>query len=528
MKKLIFIAAAFFLLPFIAVKGNPAGNPAESQSPSRPANVSAKSASQSGYISPTPGRFPIIAYSPVTDEKIPTKADFDTLKACGFNCAMTLFNHDEYYDLMGEIKDLGISFIPILDNYTNSRNYDGIKKFITDTRQFMYDNDIPDSLIGGYRIKDEPYYKDMDFIGISYNAAKISDPKVMPIVNLPAQPIGDFRPNAPKHAYSSYAGKRDTMLLYLNKFYETVHPDVLSYDYYPLVYKSHNQTIELNDSDFYYNLQLFALLSKLKGIPFWAFCQSSNVRFCEIGKQDYREHPVATENFLRYEAFSALAFGAKGINYWRYSDRRDDYSNVAKDGTYMLYFSALTDTLGHREPAWKCAQTVNRDIRKHEQMFLNAQLMSYSFFDSKLRTKLYIRPSINGISIPEYDGPIKIVEVVGKGILLSRIFDGSENLAIVNLDPFNPTNVKIGYDKDIAYTIMKRCDMVNHHNHELPTDSLIPIFHPINGSGDVAGTEISNESNTFVTQEIKLKPGGCSIVHYKFRTDERNSGMGKQ
>lgn len=221
MKKLIFIAAAFFLLPFIAVKGNPAGNPAESQSPSRPAKVSAKSASQSGYISPTPGRFPIIAYSPVTDEKIPTKADFDTLKACGFNCAMTLFNHDEYYDLLGEIKDLGISFIPILDNYTNSRNYDGIKKFITDTRQFMY-------------------------------------------------------------------------------------------------------------------------------------------------------------------------------------------------------------------------------------------------------------------------------------------------------------------DKDIAYTIMKRCDMVNHHNHELPTDSLIPIFHPINGSGDVAGTEISNESNTFVTQEIKLKPGGCSIVHYKFRTDERNSGMGKQ
>ena len=156
MKKLIFIAATIFLLPFIGMKGTPAGNP--SASPSRAANSSSKASNQSGYISPTPGRFPIIAYSPVTDERIPTKADFDTLKACGFNCAMTLFNHDEYFDLMGEIKGLGISFIPILDNYTNRRDSIGLRRFIESTRQFMQDNDIPDSLIGGYRIKDEPWY----------------------------------------------------------------------------------------------------------------------------------------------------------------------------------------------------------------------------------------------------------------------------------------------------------------------------------------------------------------------------------
>ena len=151
MKKLLFIAAAIFLLPFIGMKGTPAGNPVASlpQSSSRAANAPAKSSGQSGYISPTPGRFPIIAYSPVTDERIPTKADFDTLAACGFNCAMTLFNHDEYFDLMGEIKDLGITFIPILDNYTNRNDCDGIKEFITNTRQFMRDNDIPDSLSGG-------------------------------------------------------------------------------------------------------------------------------------------------------------------------------------------------------------------------------------------------------------------------------------------------------------------------------------------------------------------------------------------
>lgn len=73
MKKLIFIAATIFLLPFIGMKGTPAGNP--SASPSRAANSSSKASNQSGYISPTPGRFPIIAYSPVTDERIPTYDD---------------------------------------------------------------------------------------------------------------------------------------------------------------------------------------------------------------------------------------------------------------------------------------------------------------------------------------------------------------------------------------------------------------------------------------------------------------------
>ena len=69
MKKLLFIAAAIFLLPFIGMKGTPAGNPVASlpQSSSRAANAPAKSSGQSGYISPTPGRFPIIAYSPNTN-----------------------------------------------------------------------------------------------------------------------------------------------------------------------------------------------------------------------------------------------------------------------------------------------------------------------------------------------------------------------------------------------------------------------------------------------------------------------------
>ena len=506
MKKLIFIAATIFLLPFIGIKGTPAGNPvtSHSQSSSSAGNAPAKSSGQSGYISPTPGRFPIIAYSPVTDERIPTKADFDTLKACGFNCAMTLFNHDEYFELMGEIKDLGITFIPILDNYTNRGDCDGIKNFITDTRQFMRDNDIPDSLIGGYRIKDEPAYKFIDALSPCYNAAKNADPLVMPIINLPAEPSGDFRPEASTQAYSSNPGKRDTMSMYLNHLYESVHPAVWSYDYYPILYKSDANKIEVNDNDFYYNLQLFARLSKEKGIPFWAFCESSHVRYCNTNEKTYKERPVATEEYLRYEAFSALAFGAKGINYWRYSDRGDDYSQVNKKGDYLLYISALTDTLGNREPAWKCAQAVNMEIHKHGQMFLNGELASYSFFDSNLNTNVYVRPT-DGADIPEYDGSVDIKAVSGKGILVSRIDDGLENILIVNLDPFSSTKVTIG---EYPYRrVYKECDLVY-----FPiADPNLPIIGPV----DEDDPNIYIDVNKYTTSEITLKPGDYRIMHYR-------------
>ena len=525
MKKLLFIAAAIFLLPFIGMKGTPAGNPVASlpQSSSRADNAPSKSSGQSGYISPTPGRFPIIAYSPVTDERIPTKADFDTLAACGFNCAMTLFNHDEYFDLMGEIKDLGITFIPILDNYTNRKDCEGIKEFIANTRQFMHDNDIPDSLIGGYRIKDEPWYNVIDSVVVPcYNAAKSEDPKALPIVNLPAQPTGNFRPLKISHSYSSDPHKRDTMSMYLNHFCDIVHPDVLSYDYYPFLYRFSTDAIEVNDSDFYYNLQLFARLSKEKGIPFWAFCQSSNVRFCKLHDQEYTEHPEATENFLRYEAFSALAFGAKGINYWRYSNRRDDLSQVKfVDGEYVgqytEYLSALTDTLGNCEPAWKCAQTVNMEIKRYEEVFLGAELRSYSFFDSGLNTDRYVRPT-DGADIPEYDGLIDIKAVSGKGVLVSHLYkNGLNHIILVNQDPFNSTKVKIGYwDGRVAIIAMK-CDGLHMFN---PGG-----FHnPFDGTTDKDDPDIRRPWGSYVTEEITLEPGGYHIKHYLIYASSNENG----
>jgi len=75
MKKLLFIAATIFLLPFIGMKGTPAGNPSASKAPSPSENINSQAVYQPHYISPTPGKFPIIASSPVSDNRIPTRAE---------------------------------------------------------------------------------------------------------------------------------------------------------------------------------------------------------------------------------------------------------------------------------------------------------------------------------------------------------------------------------------------------------------------------------------------------------------------
>lgn len=462
MKNLLFIAAAIFLLPFIGMKGSPAGSPSASKPSSRAGNAAVGIAYAPHYISPTPGRFPIIACSPISEGQIPTKADFDTVAACGFNAAMTVFNTAHYFPLMKEIEDLGIVLIPILDYYTVTKAKDTIEYI----RQYMSDNDIPYSMIGGYRVRDEPSYTEIydGRIGERHNAIKNADPDVMPFVNLAAQPINDFSPNSLQKAYSSNPVLRVDMSKYFKECYYKVHPDVWSYDFYPFVYRSWKKKLFVEYEDFYYNLRLFAGMSRRTGMPFWAYCQATNIQNITIGETDniYTEHPKAKEEYLRYEAFNALALGAKAITYWRYS-YRDDAPHPDTVGTnYDHYISSLTDQNGRTTPEWKAVQKVNEEIRRHEKLFMNSRLQSYSLIGNPallLDTGNYVKPTDSLCAdIPEYDGPVKVQVTSGPGVLVSKLQDGIRLVTfIVNQSPYDTTNVMLSYRRgDIRKVMLER------------------------------------------------------------------------
>ena len=523
MKKLLLFATALFLLPFLAVKGHPSTNPAESQAPSRSANANSQTVYQPDYISPTPGRFPIIASSPISEDRMPTKADFDLLVQGRFNAAMMIFNTAKYLPLLNKI-DQYLTIIPILDYYSPSKARDTIEYI----REYMDANDIPYSMIGGYRVKDEPGYGDMKETQDRYIAIKHADPDVMPFVNLAAQPIGKFKPNAPQRSYSSDSLKRDTMSMYFNHFYDMVHPDVWSYDYYPFVYHSHGDTLVVNYADFYYNLQLFARMSKEKGIPFWAYCQATNVRFIKIGQTNYREHPEATEERLRYEAFNALAFGAKAITYWRYSYREDAPHPDTVGTEYEHYISSLTDKYGRPTRAWKAAQKVNMEILRHEDLFTNTELQSYSLLGdtaSLLGKERYVRPTY-GADIPEYDGHISIRKSSGPGFLVSSLKEGEHFVTfIVNQSPTDSTTFVMSHPIDLVKILM-----VEHEHadslHGLISSVSNPIFHE---SGPIIKPNFPLDpfEPAYISSMpwyVRLAPAGYMIIEYDYTPPQKTDG----
>lgn len=144
-------------------------------------------------------------------------------------------------------------------------------------------------------------------------------------------------------------------------------------------------------------------------------------------------------------------------------------------------------------------------------MFSNAELMSYSFFDSKLNKDVYVRPT-DGADIPEYDGPFRIKKISGKGILVTRIYDGGDKIVFVNLDPFNITKVEVVYNSYVYRILSKPCDVTD----ERPAWKLTgKLEDPLEDSITEDETEESVNASRLDVGELTLKPGGYHILHYR-------------
>ena len=95
---------------------------------------------------------------------------------------------------------------------------------------------------------------------------------------------------------------------YINSWLEKVSPKHISYDSYPLL--TNGNII----GDYFYNLDIVRAKSRFKKIPFWTFIQTLSIAGTP-GVSDKRE---PSEADIRWQVWSNLAFGAKGIQYFCY------------------------------------------------------------------------------------------------------------------------------------------------------------------------------------------------------------------
>ena len=263
-------------------------------------------------------------------------------------------------------------------------------------------------------LQDEPHFEDLPNLKKEYDHLMEFSQNKPIYVNL----IGSIS--------KKYTGDCKTMIEYLDTIDSLLHPEIWSYDYYPVSIS--NSKININYNQFFASLNAFKEQSQKTGKPYWAFCQGMEYKNSQI------QRPAATLPFLRFEAFCALAFGAKGIVYWGYSLPKSNDEQ---------YLSALTESNGKKTKAWYCSQKVNQEIRAFNDIFCHSKVNKIHINNHNL-----LFTHLN----KEFESPlnnISLISVSGIGVLLSDISsDGKNFIIIINLDVENSQDIICNFNND--------------------------------------------------------------------------------
>lgn len=380
------------------------------------------------YISPSPGRFPIIAHGTLpsmndaSGKRVPytmTQKDFDNLKDCGFNVFHLSARDDTLFNILDRLKHVeGLSILYYTDDFMRGDAH--TKAYIRGVYARMKNRNMPQSLIGGWFLKDEPKYIEVNEYSQYYKTLAEADATKMPIINL----VGSAE-QIVVGSDTCIDGKIRTRPYdqFIDIIQDKFKPAVWSYDLYP-VELNNDGSVKVDYNLFYGDLIFFSYMAKKTKRPFWAYCQSMSLI------KGGTHLPPPTEEYLRFEAINALAFGAQGIVYWTYAPRADTNEET--------YLSALVDANGNPNKYWQYARTVNREIRNYESVFLNADFQSFYFYGiSGYGNATYLRH-------PSPSDPVLIDSFSGRGLLVTYLKNnGKDYVIVVSQDALNSQNVMV-------------------------------------------------------------------------------------
>jgi hypothetical protein len=183
---------------------------------------------------------------------------------------------------------------------------------------------------------------------------------------------------------------------YLERFVSAVHPTTLSYDNYALMDDGGLR------QNFWSNLESMRTVAVKYHLPFWNIVLS-------VAHFSYRE-PGAAD--LRFEVYSSLAYGARGIAYFTYF--------ASETGNYRM---APIDQFGHQTPTWDYMRSVNLQIAQLAPTLL--QLTSDDVYHFGAVPAGCHGPSTNSL-VTAADGQILVGDFTHR--------DGTRYVMLVNKD----------------------------------------------------------------------------------------------
>lgn len=265
--------------------------------------------------------------------------------------------------------------------------------------------------VAGYHLRDEPPIQLYPELATWAKKIQSVDDKHFCYVNL-----------FPNFASSKQLGT-ESYEEYVQEYLNQIPVQFVSFDYYP-VFKDH-----LGES-WYENLELISKKSGEAGKPFWAFVLTTNYDNDHVTPQ--------TIAAMRLQAFSDLAYGAQGIQYFTYWSATSVNAPSREDQR-----GAPVSATGKRSIVYDRVKQTSQEIQNLSGVFLGAKVVSIRHTGLGQIPKGTIRLT----SLPE---PVKILDTHGAPALVSVLQKGENSfLVIVNKDFLNNMKFTIYGDESL-------------------------------------------------------------------------------
>ena len=362
------------------------------------------------YRNPTGKEFPILAWFSILGDSNLTKARYQELRNAGFNISFSHFSGAESLEKgLRACRGTGVKIMATCKELETNTT--------ATVRRFK-----GDPAIVGWFLKDEPVTLQYPQLRQFRDSVVAADSKHLPYLNLLPSTVKAVDLHA--ESYEDY----------VQRFVDEVGLPLISYDQYPILEQNGEAVVR---PEFYENLEIVSRVARRNGLPFWAFCLSTA----------HMSYPIPPSAHMRYEAFSALAYGAQCIQYFTYWTPLH---------TVWDFHAAPIDSTLRRNAVYYRVKEVNREIQALSRVFLGATADDVSFTGGDLPqgTKAFTRMPAKLLSL----------QTSGKGALVSQMHNGRRRYVVVvsrDISSAQTLTLQIGDDikrvlstgKEVALTV---------------------------------------------------------------------------
>jgi len=251
----------------------------------------------------------------------------------------------------------------------------------------------------GYYLRDEPAANMFPTLAKWAAAVREAAPDAKAYLNL--FPIYASGPQLSTGSYEQY----------VDDFVKMVKPQFISYDNYSLMDDG-----SLRDG-YFQNLEVVRTVALRHKLPFWNIVLSNS----------HFHYAEPTEANLRFQAYTSLAYGVRGISYFTYF--------TPQSGNYRL---APIDQFGDKTPTWDMLRRVNLQIHRLGPTYLKLQSVN-----------VFHHPDVpngcQGLATSKF-----LSEVSGDGKYVVGEFEGPEGqpfILIVNKDLHRSASFGVKFKK---------------------------------------------------------------------------------